>query len=238
MTLEGTNTWILREVDASSCVVIDPGPDDPVHLQAIAEAIDGVRVTHILLTHGHSDHSEGARALGEQLSAPVAALDPSHRYGSEGIHGGEVVESGGLTIEVLSTPGHTADSLSFFVPADSALLTGDTVLGRGTTMVAYPDGNLGAYLDSLASLKELALKEQVAVLLPGHGQALPNPAAVIDTYQHHRRDRLDQVRTALAQGAVTAQDVVEIVYADVPRELWPAAVVSVQAQLAYLRDRD
>ena len=234
MTLDGTNTWILREPGSSTCVVIDPGPDEPAHLDAIMSAVDGARTTQILLTHGHADHSEGARRLADLLSAPVAALDPEFRYGSEGIHAGDVIESGGLTIYVLATPGHTADSLSFYVPADSALLTGDTVLGRGTTMVAYPDGNLGDYLRSLDALHHLASESEVALLLPGHGQALPEPARVIDAYRAHRQQRLEQVKAALAAGAATAQEVVESVYAEVPRELWPAALVSVQAQLAYL----
>jgi len=234
MTLDGTNTWILRDPGSSTCVVVDPGPDEPTHVKAIIAAIDGARVTQILLTHGHEDHSEGARGLADLLTAPVGALDPEFRYGSEGIHGGDVIESGGLTIAVVATPGHTADSLSFLVPADAALLTGDTVLGRGSTMVAYPDGNLGDYLCSLKTLRELAVDSEVAVLLPGHGQALPDPAGVIDAYREHRHQRLDQVKSALAAGAVTAQDVVEIVYSEVPLELWPAALVSVQAQLAYL----
>jgi glyoxylase-like metal-dependent hydrolase (beta-lactamase superfamily II) len=236
MTLDGTNTWILREPGSSACVVVDPGPDASSHIEAIISAVDGARVTHILLTHGHEDHSEGARRLADLLSAPVAALDPEFRYGSEGIHGGDVIESGGLSIAVLATPGHTADSLSFFVPADSALLTGDTVLGRGTTMVAYPDGNLGDYFRSLDELHQLASESEVALLLPGHGQALPEPAGVIDAYRAHRQQRLEQVKAAVAAGAGTAQEVVESVYAEVPRELWPAALVSVQAQLAYLDD--
>ena len=103
-----------------------------------------------------------------------------------------------------------------------------------TTMVAYPDGNLGQYLHSLDVLESLALSTDAQLLLPGHGQALPNPAEVIAGYRTHRHQRLDQVRAALAAGASTADEVVEVVYADVPRELWPAAAVSVQAQLAYL----
>ena len=234
MTLDGTNTWILREPGSTSCVVIDPGPDTASHLEAIRGAVDGARVSQILLTHGHEDHSEGARALAELTSASVAALDPEFRYGSEGIHGGDVIEAGGLTIEVIASPGHTSDSLSFFVPEDSALLTGDTVLGRGTTMVAYPDGNLGDYLRSLDSLAQLATQAEVSLLLPGHGQALTDPAGVIEAYRSHRQQRLEQVRSAVSGGARTAQEIVEIVYADVPRDLWPAAIVSVQAQLAYL----
>jgi glyoxylase-like metal-dependent hydrolase (beta-lactamase superfamily II) len=234
MTLDGTNTWILREPGSFACIVVDPGPHDPGHFDAIQRAVDDATVTQILLTHGHEDHSEGARGLADRVSAPISALDPQFAYGSEGLHHGDVVESGGLEVWIVSTPGHTSDSLSFHVPADGALLTGDTVLGRGSTMVAYPDGNLGQYLHSLDVLESLARSTDAHLLLPGHGQALPNPAGVIAGYRTHRHQRLDQVRAALAAGASTADEVVEVVYADVPRELWPAAAVSVQAQLAYL----
>ncbi len=238
MTLDGTNTWILREPGSFECIVVDPGPHDLGHFDAIQRAVDDARVAQILLTHGHDDHSEGARGLADVVGAPVSALDPQFAYGSQGLHDGDVVEAGGLDVHIVSTPGHTSDSLSFHVPADGALLTGDTVLGRGSTMVAYPDGDLGQYLRSLDVLESLARSTDALLLLPGHGQALPNPADVIAGYRTHRHQRLDQVRAALGAGATTAPEVVELVYADVPRELWPAAAVSVQAQLAYLADRD
>ena len=234
MTLDGTNTWILREPGSFECIVVDPGPHDLEHFDAIELAVDGATVTHILLTHGHEDHSEGAAGLADRVNAPIAALDPVFAFGSQGLHGGDVIESGGLELHIVATPGHTADSLSFYVPADSAVLTGDTVLGRGSTMVAYPDGDLGQYLASLDVLEALARRTDAHLLLPGHGQALPDPADVIGGYRLHRQQRLDQVRAALNAGAVTADEVVAAVYADVPRELWPAARVSVQAQLAYL----
>ena len=138
---------------------------------------------------------------------------------------------------MVGTPGHTADSLSFLLPADGALLTGDTVLGRGSTVVAHPDGRLADYLHSLRRLEHLALEREARVVLPGHGPALGDPAAAVAAYLAHREERLAQVRDALAAGAETADDVVAVVYADVPREVWPAARLSVQAQLAYL-DRD
>ena len=236
MTLDGTNTWILREPGSFECIVIDPGPHDLPHFDAIQLAVDGAAVTQILLTHGHEDHSEGARGLADRVGAPISALDPEYVYGSQGLHGGDVIEAGGLELHVVATPGHTADSLSFYVPADSAVLTGDTVLGRGSTMVAHPDGNLGQYLRSLDVLEALARRTDAHLLLPGHGQALLDPAGVISGYRLHRQQRLDQVRAALEAGAQTADEVVASVYADVPRELWPAALVSVQAQLAYLNE--
>jgi len=234
MTLDGTNTWVLRAPGESVAVVVDPGPDDDDHRAAILAAIDGARVERILLTHGHHDHSEGARSLADAVHAPVLALDPEHRFGAEGVTDGEVVVAGSLEVAVVATPGHTADSLTFHLRNDAALLTGDTVLGRGTTVVAYPDGRLDDYFHTLDRLSALATETEAQRVLPGHGPVLADPAGVLAAYRVHRHERLDQVRAALAQGAVTADDVVRIVYSDVPRNVWPAAKRSVLAQLAYL----
>ncbi len=219
--------------------MVDPGPDDPRHLDAVAAAGP---VSLILLTHRHPDHSAGARRLHEITRAPVRALDPAHRYGGEGLTHGEVVADAGVELRVIATPGHTDDSLSFLLtgPAEGAsVLTGDTVLGRGTTVVAHPEGRLADYLESLATLRRLG---EVAVL-PGHGPELPAAGAAAQFYLDHRRERLDQIRAALARAGVTAAaadpaDVVRDVYADVDRVLWPAAELSVRAQLEYLVERE
>ena len=226
MTLEGTNTWVLREPSAEACIVIDPGP---LHEQHLADVAACGPVAVVLLTHGHLDHSEGARRFAELTGAAVRALDPAHRLGDEGLSEGDVVAAAGLELRVLATPGHSSDSLSFTLP--DSVLTGDTILGRGTTVVAHPDGVLADYLDSLRRLRELGER----TVLPGHGPELPSAGNVAEHYLRHREARLEQVRAAVAGGAVTAQEVVEIVYADVDRSLWPAATMSVRAQLAYLR---
>jgi glyoxylase-like metal-dependent hydrolase (beta-lactamase superfamily II) len=134
------------------------------------------------------------------------------------------------------TPGHSSDSVCLLLRDDRALLTGDTVLGRGTTVVAYPDGQLGDYLDSLQRLRDLA-DHDMDVLLPGHGPVLNSPVEVLDYYLSHRQGRLDQVREAVAAGAADPIDVVRRVYADVDPILWPAAEKSVRAQLDYLDQR-
>jgi glyoxylase-like metal-dependent hydrolase (beta-lactamase superfamily II) len=194
-------------------------------------------VAQVVLTHGHLDHSAGAARFAELSGAPVAALDPAHRLGSEGFAAGAVLDVAGCELRVVATPGHTADSLSLLLTADGALLTGDTVLGRGTTVIAE-DGSLGDYLRTLDELRSLAQDAGLRVLLPGHGPLLRDPAGVLGYYIAHRRERLDQVRAALAAGARTPDAVVAIVYADVDKALWPAAELSVRAQLDYLADEE
>jgi glyoxylase-like metal-dependent hydrolase (beta-lactamase superfamily II) len=232
MTLDGTNTWVLREPGGRRSVVVDPGPLDDGHLESVLDAAEPVG--GVLLTHRHLDHSEGARRFAEAAGCRVRALDPGYRLGSEGLGDGDAIEVDGLEVRVVATPGHSSDSLSFVLPAESAVLTGDTVLGRGTTVVAHPDGELGAYLGSLRRLRDLAESAEVTRVWPGHGPVIDDALTAIEGYLAHRADRLEQVREALAAGATTAREVVERVYADVDRVLWPAAELSVRAQLEYL----
>jgi glyoxylase-like metal-dependent hydrolase (beta-lactamase superfamily II) len=235
LTLDGTNTWLIAEPGSSAVVVVDPGPDDEKHLRRVlAEAVAGDRrVAEILLTHGHLDHSGGAARLAELTGAPVRAADPAHRLGPEGLADGDVVAAAGCELRAVATPGHSADSVSLLLPADGALLTGDTVLGRGTAVIAN-DGNLGDYLRTLGQLRDLADAMAVRMLLPGHGPVLADPAGTLDYYVAHRAERLDQVRSAMAAGARTPAEIVAMIYTDVDPSLWPAAEWSVRAQLDYL----
>ncbi len=248
MTLDGTNTWVLREPGSRRSVVVDPGPSMLAHLDAVASVaqVDGGpgEVAAVLLTHHHLDHSEAAREFAERVGCGVRALDPALRLGSEGLADGDVVEVDGLEVRVVATPGHTADSLSFWLPAEGAVLTGDTVLGRGTTVVAHPDGRLGAYLDSLDRLHAVVSEHGITHVWPGHGPVLDDAIGVLEHYRAHRHERLAQVRAALADLGRSAADVhaddglprrvVETVYADVDPVLWGAAELSVRAQLAHL----
>lgn len=238
MTLDGTNTWIVAEPDSDLAVVVDPGPLDDAHLRNVVATAErmGKRVALTLLTHGHPDHAEGAARFAELTRTHVRALDPALRLGDEGLGAGDVITTGGLEMWVVPTPGHTADSLCFHLPADRAVLTGDTVLGRGTTVVAHPDGRLGDYLDSLRRLRSLAVDDGVHTVLPGHGPVLDDAQGAIEFYLAHRAHRLAQVETAVENGFTTAADVVGRVYADVDRSLWPAAELSVRAQLEYLSE--
>jgi glyoxylase-like metal-dependent hydrolase (beta-lactamase superfamily II) len=240
MTLDGTNTWLIAEPGAEPAIVVDPGPDDAGHLNRVraAAAEAGQRIEKIVLTHRHEDHSAGARRLAEFTGAPVLAVDPAQRIGAAAALGpGDTVRAGGTELlRVIETPGHTSDSVSLLLEADGAVLTGDTVLGRGTTVIAS-DGNLGDYLRSLDRLRALADDPGLRVLLPGHGPLLAEPAQTLDYYIAHRAERLAQIEAALAAGDRTLADIVARVYVDVDQALWPFAEWSVRAQLAYLSER-
>lgn len=225
MTLEGTNSWVLRAPGADGCVIVDPGYHDMGHLVPLAEVGP---VELIVLTHHHGDHAEGAPWLAERVGAPVRAFDASLCIDAGSFVDGEMISAAGLRLEILHTPGHTCDSISLRV-GDEAL-TGDTVLGHGTTMLS----DLGDYLRTLRRLIELP---EGTVGLPGHGPELPDLPATARAYLAHREQRLDQVRSAVSElGAeATARQVVELVYADVDQSLWLAAESSVRAQLEYLR---
>lgn len=247
MTLEGTNTWVLQEPGSTEVVVVDPGPLDEDHLARVRADVEhrGARVALTLLTHRHWDHAESAGRWAELTGAPVRAVGRGH----DDLVDGEVLQIGGLDLVVVATPGHTSDSLSFLLPAEQLLLTGDTVLGRGTTVVAHPDGVLTAYLASLERLRALTGSGQVATIAPGHGPVVPDAEGTVTAYLEHRQARLDQVRQAVEKIRRTspgrtipdergpeglADAVVRTVYADVPQEVWPAARLSVLAQLTHL----
>jgi glyoxylase-like metal-dependent hydrolase (beta-lactamase superfamily II) len=231
MTLDGTNTWLLRAPGAHETIVVDPGQSDDTHLDRLLFAAGEVAL--VLVTHRHFDHSQLAEALHARTGAPVRAVETEYCFGADPLTDGEVLTCAGLAVRVLGTPGHTSDSVSFVIGDDDAVLTGDTVLGRGTTVVAHPDGALGPYLDSLRKLAALG----DATVLTGHGPELPSIAEVARMYLAHREERLEQVRDALARLGpdATARQIVEVVYADVDKSVWFAADLSVEAQLAYLR---
>ncbi|MEU0008088.1 MBL fold metallo-hydrolase [Streptomyces sp. NPDC006314] len=238
MTLDGTNTWIVAEPGSELAVVIDPGPLDDGHLRTVVDTAEkaGKRIALTLLTHGHPDHAAGAARFAELTGTRVRALDPALRLGDEGLAAGNVITVGGLELRVVPTPGHTADSLCFHLPADRAVLTGDTILGRGTTVVAHPEGRLGDYLHSLRRLRSLTVDDGVHTVLPGHGPVLEDAQGAVEFYLAHRAHRLAQVETAVEDGYRTAAEVVAHVYADVDRSLWPAAELSVRAQMEYLSE--
>ena len=229
LTLDGTNTWVLRGRGSDELVIVDPGPDDDDHIGRIAAL---GRIALVLISHRHGDHTDGIDKLVELTGAPVRSAGSGFLRGLAGeLIDGEVIDAAGLQIKVMSTPGHTADSLSFVL--DDAVLTADSVLGRGTTVIDKEDGSLADYLDSLRRLRGLGRR----TVLPGHGPDLPDIEGVAAGYLRHRQERLEQVRAALRDigDDATTRQVVEHVYVDVDEKLWDAAEWSVQAQLEYLR---
>ncbi|BBY45377.1 MBL fold metallo-hydrolase [Mycolicibacterium celeriflavum] len=229
MTLEGTNTWVLRGPGSDEMVVVDPGPEDDEHIARIAEL---GRIPLVLISHRHEDHTGAIDKIVDRTGAVVRAVGSGFLRGLGGpLTDREVIDAAGLRITVMATPGHTADSVSFVL--DDAVLTADTVLGRGTTVIDSEDGSLSHYLDSLQRLRGLGHR----TVLPGHGPELDDLEAVSAGYLTHRQERLEQVRAALRTLGedATVRQVVEHVYTDVDEKLWDVAEWSVQAQLDYLR---
>ncbi|WP_278314366.1 MBL fold metallo-hydrolase [Lolliginicoccus levis] len=236
MTLEGTNTWLLGDPGSRGRILVDPGPMDEQHAEAIIAAAGAIEL--ILITHRHHDHTAGIDMLAERTGAPVRARLPEHCRDAAPLEDGEALRAGGLALTVVPAPGHTADSIMLAV-ADASmpvLLTGDTILGRGTTVLDPTDGDLGNYLDTLDAIID---DHSGHLVLPGHGPELSDAADAASAYKAHRLHRLDEVREALRVlgDSASARDIVEHVYAAVDRSLWGAAESSVLAQLAYLRDR-
>jgi glyoxylase-like metal-dependent hydrolase (beta-lactamase superfamily II) len=246
MTLDGTNTWVLREPGASQVVVVDPGPIEDGHLDRLVSELGDVGL--VLLTHHHYDHAEVAHEFARTKGCAVRAVDPAYCLDADPLTDGEDLVVDGLSLRILTTPGHTADSVSFVLPGDGALLTGDMVLGRGTTVVAHPDGQLGPYFDSISRMRSLVVSGEVRTLWPAHGPVLDDALGVLDFYLAHRRERLAQVEAAVrelglvltpesSEDEALPRQVVEVVYADVDESLWGAAELSVRAQLLYLAHR-
>lgn len=220
-TLEGTNTWVVGEAPA---IVIDPGPPDAAHVAEIVRTAG--RVGLVLVTHDHEDHAEGAVAFAERAGAPLRAWRID---GAERLRDGETLHGGGVTLVAHHTPGHSADHVCFFMPDGGGLFTGDTVVGRGTSFVDPPDGDLAKYLHSLEAL--LALRP--TTIYPGHGPIVADARAKLREYLDHRATREEQILEGLVDGATVAALVAGI-YADYPPEVHPLAARSVTAHLRKL----
>lgn len=236
MELDGTNTWVLRAPGHDEIVVVDPGPKGKKdHLDRVAAL---GRVELVLITHRHHDHTGGIKGFRKRTGAPVRAWSSKFCVDAPPLDDREVIEVAGLRITVLHTPGHTADSVSLLVDhdGDRAVLTGDTILGAGTTVLDPADGGLRDYMNSL---NRLIVEGSDAALLPGHGTDHDDLIPVARYYKSHREGRLDQIREILAEmktsaAAAKPMKVVKRAYADVDKKLWPAARMSVKAQLTYL----
>ncbi|QPK79327.1 MBL fold metallo-hydrolase [Corynebacterium lizhenjunii] len=241
--LEGTNTWIIRAPEDDRAIVVDPGPEDEGHLNVVTARAGEVAL--IVLTHRHDDHASGAQRLRQLTGAPIRAFDANYCNGGEPLSDGEIIALDDVTprLEVVHTPGHTADSTSFFVwtgePHNSRLegiLTGDTIAGRHTVMLSETDGDLGAYLRSLDILE--ARGKDVS-LLPGHGPDLDDVSQVARKYidrRHHRLEQIREIHSRLGQD-VDLKTMVDEMYDDVDPVLRHAAEQSTRTALKYLAEQ-
>ncbi|HKV87465.1 MAG TPA: MBL fold metallo-hydrolase [Candidatus Dormibacteraeota bacterium] len=218
----GTNTWI---VEAGPVVaVIDPGPDDDAHLAALNRRIGTAAVGVVLVTHSHPDHLP----LAERFARPHHAS--VRRFPELG--DGDVVRVGTLNLTALHTPGHSGDHLSFVIPEDGAVFTGDLILGRGSSMVTFPEGDVAAYLRSLDRLAALNPR----LLFPGHWDPVTDAMGKIHEYRQHRVEREAQVLTAVRDGGGTAADLTRRVYGELDEPLMRAAEMTLRAHLRKLVD--
>ncbi|MGH2723092.1 MAG: MBL fold metallo-hydrolase [Actinomycetota bacterium] len=223
-TLEGTNTWVVGE---GPSIVIDPGPDDAGHILAVLEAAEPVRA--VVLTHHHPDHAPGAARLSEAAQAPVLAMRPEGR--EQPLRGGDVVEAGSARLRAVHTPGHSPDHAAFVLEGEGLLFTGDAVLGRGTSVVNPPEGDMAAYLRSLRAMLELGPR----TIYPGHGPVVFDATRRLEQYLAHRAAREEQVLAALKAGRSTPQEMVPEVYgSEIPPSMHPVAARSVLAHLLKL----
>lgn len=247
-TFTGTGTYIVgRDMPGASVAIVDPGPEDEAHLHALLRAVKGRMVSHVLVTHTHRDHAPLARPFAKAVGgAPIlAALPPARTTHVSAaldedddadfapdisLTGGEMIEGDGWTIEAMATPGHASNHMAFVLRDENALFSGDHVMGWSTTVVAPPDGDMAAYMDSL----ERVLARGFSTIWPTHGPAITQVAPFLKAYRDHRLEREAQICARLAVGDATIGDMVPALYAAVDQRLWPAASLSVLSHLIKL----
>jgi glyoxylase-like metal-dependent hydrolase (beta-lactamase superfamily II) len=246
-TFTGTGTYIVgRPHRGAGVAVIDPGPLDDAHLAALLAAVAGRRVSHVLVTHTHRDHAPLARPFAEAVGARILAAPPPARtiHASTALDednddvfapdvllaGGELLEGDGWTIEAMATPGHASNHMAFVLREENALFSGDHVMGWSTTIVAPPDGDMTAYMDSL----DRVIARGFSTLWPTHGAPVTEPRPFLAAYKAHRLARGAQIVERLAAGDRRVSEIVPNLYATVDSRLWPAASLSVWAHLIAL----
>lgn len=243
-TFKGTGVYI---VGRDNVAVIDPGPDIPAHIEALKRALARRRVTHILVTHTHADHSPAAAPLKAWSGAPIYAYGPHPSRGDDGdvateeggdasfvpdvrVRGGDVLDGDGFSIACVHTPGHTSNHMCYALGRGRALFTGDHVMGWSTSVVVPPDGDMAAYRASLAKL----LERDDRILWPTHGGPIRDPRPFLRALLDHRAEREAQILECLREGVTTIPEIVARLYADLDRRLYPAAGMSVLAHLIEL----
>ncbi|RZO69822.1 MAG: MBL fold metallo-hydrolase [OM182 bacterium] len=243
-TFHGTGTYILG---TGKVAVIDPGPDDDQHIQAILQGLGDESISHILITHTHMDHSPGARPLQAICGAPTYAYGP-HGAGKieqgvqveEGgdmdfvpdhlVRDGDIIAGGDWSVECVYTPGHTSNHMCFQLREQRALFTGDHVMGWSTSIISPPDGDMAAYMDSLHRL----LERDDDTYWPTHGPEISEPRALVRAFIEHRREREQQILDCVAGGTQLISQMVPLMYRDTPEFMYPAAARSVLAAVEYL----
>jgi len=241
-TFRGTGVYIVGQHEVA---VIDPGPSLPAHIEALKGALKGLRVTHILITHTHADHSPAATALKEWTGAATYAFGPHPKFSDdeaeEGgdrdfvpdvrVKDGDVIETGGMTFDCVHTPGHTSNHMCYTLREEKALFTGDQVMGWSTSVVSPPDGDMADYM---ASLKKLLARAD-RTHYPTHGAPIKRPKAHLEALLAHREAREAEIVACLQRGASTIASIVTRLYAEVDRRLHPAAARTVLAHLIKLK---
>lgn len=246
-TLYGTGTYILG---SGKVAVIDPGPADTAHIEAVLKAVEGETITHILVTHTHMDHSPGCRLLQDLCEAKTYAYGP---HGAGKLEQGVPVEEGGdmefqpdelvrhgdvlqgedWSVECVYTPGHTSNHMCFQLREAKALFTGDHIMGWSTSIISPPDGDMEAYLASL----ELLLDRDDEVYWPTHGPAITDPKALVRAFIEHRGEREAQIMSCISEGVELIADMVPLMYKGTPEFMYPAAARSVFAAVEYMVKR-
>jgi glyoxylase-like metal-dependent hydrolase (beta-lactamase superfamily II) len=249
-TFKGTNTYLVGRGDVA---IIDPGPDDKAHLDAIAEATKNERISHILITHTHRDHIDAVEQLKKQTKAPVLAFGPTGKQRGARttrpsgkafvdldftpdthLKNGDVIQGEGWTLDVIHTPGHAPDHLCFALTGERTVFSGDHVMGWNTTVVAPPEGNMRDYLTSL----ECLLERNDKVFFPGHGGRIETPRRVVRAYLLHRKMRESAIYARLENGDQFIPQIVPKIYPNLDSRLVPAAALSVLAHLESLVERN
>lgn len=246
-TLHGTGTYVLGR---GSVAVIDPGPADPAHIDALLAGLQGERITHVLVTHTHLDHSPGCRLLARHADAPTYGYGP-HGAGrleadspvEEGadmefrpdrqVRHGQRIEGDGWSVECVHTPGHTSNHCCYALDGAGALFSGDHVMGWSTSIVSPPDGNMGDYLASLA----LLLERDDRIYWPTHGPAVQEPKTLVRAFIAHRQARERQILDCVGRGQRRIADMLPSMYAHLPKSMHPAAARSALAAIEHLIDK-
>ena len=246
-TFTGSGTYIVGR-EGGDAAVIDPGPTNDAHLEALVAALAGARVSHILITHTHSDHCGGARAFAARVKAPIwgagahpvadkkhdaPALDEGADYAfapDRMLKDGDEIDGDGWRLGAVATPGHLSNHLCFALAQESALFTGDHIMGWATTVIAPPDGDMAAYFDSLDKI----LARDDAVYYPTHGAPIASPKPFVRAIRTHRRIRDGQILDQLKKGRTGIKEITETIYADIDKRLHKAAALNVYAHLIRL----